>query len=187
METDLLEEMVHFPSWLRDHLLQHTYTQHLLNTRFSQQPFPTSFLMLDFSNQIMIIAAFMEAIGSGLTNANAQLNPNIILISIGIAYILTRIACQLPFSSHPNSFWILGTWNWISIIQIIFLILSILRFQSKDSFISRSDQVILTVTGGITWIMLISLLRTAYLPFSIFVSTIIHVSLIFDTNLHFFL
>jgi len=59
----------------------------------------------------------------------------------------------------------------------VFLILSVDSL-NRNASISRYDSIVWTTTGGLLWVRAISLLKTTFLPFSIFVSGFVRVFMI---------
>ena len=166
--STFLKEASNFPPWLKNHLSQHVNMRHILNFRISQK-LTTAIFMLDFYIHILLLVSFTEIVT--LKQASKEFGEWNSCLILCIVYLSCREVLQMI--SFPLLDYLVDVWNWIDSIQIVFLSICVYGFQHSNSLDSNA---IATATGFLIWITMASFLRAVYLPFSIMIMGVIHVS-----------
>ena len=167
--SQLMREVARFPHWLQNHVANHYQLRTILNFRISQK-LTTAVLMLDFFTRILIITSFTRIMVLYSTN-DTESNVWISLLILGIIYLSFKELLQLI--SYPFVNYITDLWNWLDALQIIMLSLCVNTFLQDGSDVNGT---IITFTSSLIWITMASFLRSFYLPFSIMIMGVIHVS-----------
>jgi len=168
----LIREISRFPSWLQDHALTHDNLRRILNFRITQRSL-SFIIFFDLIIQIMLIVTFMSAMNKFIFREDDRQVTNTVFLSIGISYTILR--SLFHFISFNLIAFLFNLWNLLDITQIVFLILSVDSL-NRNASISSYDSIVWTTTGGLLWVRAVSMLRTTFLPFSIFISGFIRVS-----------
>ena len=171
--SKLMKEIAQFPSWLQDHVSQHCALRNILNFRISQK-LTTAILMVDFITRIMIICAFLSIMVAYANSEPAPLKKWLPVLIATIIYLSFRELLQII--SFPFRNYITDIWNWLDVIQIICLSICTKAIARDGLLIDDEINIVMTFNSFLVWITLASFLRALYLPFSIMIMGVIHVS-----------
>eukprot|EP00591_Stephanopyxis_turris_P010302 CAMPEP_0195518568 /NCGR_PEP_ID=MMETSP0794_2-20130614/13169_1 /TAXON_ID=515487 /ORGANISM="Stephanopyxis turris, Strain CCMP 815" /LENGTH=714 /DNA_ID=CAMNT_0040647561 /DNA_START=271 /DNA_END=2415 /DNA_ORIENTATION=- len=160
------------PFWLRKEV------QHVLVRKMSQ-PFPFAILMLDFYMYALLILSFSMAtnmyIKPQLQSEHASVGIKgwfIGVIFLAIVYFVLREIMQI-FSQKKA--WFRDTWNCLDVANIMLVVISAIIMTTGNGAPDKV-RILLMVTNGLVWIMMVRYLKSINQSFAIFVSAVIHIA-----------
>ena len=171
--SQFMREVAQFPSWLQDHVSNHSQLRHILNFRISQK-LTTAVLMFDLFIRTLIILSFTNIMIAHSNNQHARSNGYITALIFSTIYLSFREALQLI--SFPFFNYITDLWNWLDAIQIISLSICTHAFLRNGIYRNNEYDTIIAFTSCLIWLTMASFLRSLYLPFSVMIMGMIHVS-----------
>jgi hypothetical protein len=188
---ELIEELRHLPYALLDVAIKHPLTHGVVNEKTSHSIFASLFL-LDLVVQIILIVGFTFLVTdtTWVIKGDAY-DPNVLPIftpahiraltplAVGLGISIFRLALEIGASIRRNNFrsWISNFWNVLNLLNVWLVLLATSQIAEQKCVVDQSSTYILTlIAGGVQWVALITILRLAWMPFSIFVTGTLQVS-----------
>lgn len=147
--------------------LESVFVQRILNETFTSRKYLTIW-MIDLYMQLLLVLFFSFGIDNALRNTGVTINTTpTVFFYISICWFLGREFIQ--FITTPFNEFAIDAKNWLDVTQIVlvFMCLDILVF--KGGVKSEYEESIVTVTAGIVWINLLSVLGKAFYRIRLFI------------------
>lgn len=183
--SSFLTHVARMPCWLQDRALRHSHLRRVLNRRIARR-FTTYLLMTDFLAQSVVIATYSQAIQYAVmrrerrnvvdTGDDFYYRACLEVLIVANAYLVVREVTQ--FLSHSSKSWLSDGWNWLDVAQIALLGYSIKIMWPLEPIVDLADRFALVITCGVVWVMMLSFLKSTYVPFAVFVTGLLHTTVV---------
>lgn len=141
--------------------------QRILNETFVSRKYLTVW-MLDLYFQIILVSIFSFGIDDALSGYGIPVSGNpAIGLYLSISWLLGREAIQ--FITTPFNEFAKDLKNWVDVSQIILVFLSLDKLVFRGGVFSSSDVTIITITAGLVWFNLLSVLGKAFYRIRVYI------------------